>query len=73
MRGISRTRLLSLTGGRSILCLFIDNLGLQEAAITDRLAIVRKVPLEAEVTAENLPKLVAYLQVKAVNVISLST
>ena len=70
MRGISRTRLLSLTGGRSIFCLFIDHLGLQEAAITDQLAQIRRLPLEAELTAETLPKLIAYLQVKPVDYLS---
>lgn len=63
MSKISRTRFLSLTGGRSLFCLYIDHLGLQEAAITDQLAHIKGLPLEAEITADNFPKLIAYLKV----------
>ncbi len=68
MNKISRSRLLSLTGGRSLFCLFIDHLGQQDAAITNQLAQIRKVPLEAEITAENLPKLIAYIKVKQLEI-----
>lgn len=65
MNKIPRQKFISLTGGRSLFCLHIDYSGEQQAAVTDYFAKIRPIPIKEELTAETLPKIVAYLKVRS--------